>query len=177
MILLQTGVAKLSQQPDNLGPYPDNLYRQPDNLAAQPDNLFTGLPHQLTKMLPQPQQFFDIAQTRTSLTKAGSLPSIHHDTPAMPLTDAHFGGFFVFSVRQYPYLLPIWPSSTRLTAALAHRNQNRMHQFYKTCRVCIKVTALLTQLLKAHRQVTSSRSKHPSGQNFYPLNALKGDRA
>jgi len=40
-----------------------------------------------------------------------------------------------------------------------------------------KVTALLTQLPKAHSQVTSSRSKHPSGQNFYPLNALKGDQA
>jgi hypothetical protein len=128
-------------------------------------------------MLPQPQQFFDIAQTRTSLTKAGSLPSIPHDTPAMPLTDAHFGGFFIFSARQYLYLLPIWPSSIRLIAALARRNQNRMHQFYKTCRVCIKVTALLTQLLKAHRQVTSSRSKRPSGQDFYTLNALKGDRA
>lgn len=177
MILLQTGVAKLSQQPDNLGPYPDNLYRQPDNLAAQPDNLFTGLPHQLTKMLPQPQQFFDIAQTRTSLTKAGSLPSIHHDTPAMPLTDAHFGGFFVFSVRQYPYLLPIWPSSIRLIAALAHRNQNRMHQFYKACRDCIKVTALLTQLPNVHDQIALSRRKRRVEQDFHTRNVLEGDQA
>ncbi|QSR33493.1 hypothetical protein CFI10_00520 [Marinobacterium iners] len=45
----------------------------------------------------------------------------------------------------------------------------------KSCGFFISA-ALLSHLPKAH-QVTSSRSKHPSGQNFYPLNALKGDQA
>ena len=46
----------------------------------------------------------------------------------------------------------------------------------KSCGFFISA-ALLSHLPKAHRQVTSSRSKHPSGQNFYTLNALKGDQA
>ena len=45
----------------------------------------------------------------------------------------------------------------------------------KSCGFFISA-ALLSHLPKAH-QVTSSRSKRPSGRNFHTLNALKGDRA
>lgn len=34
------------------------------------------------------------------LTYDPLLTSIIHNTPAMPLIDAHFGGFFVFGVRK-----------------------------------------------------------------------------
>ena len=45
----------------------------------------------------------------------------------------------------------------------------------KSCGFFISA-ALLSHLPKVH-QVTSSRSKRPSGQDFYTLNALKGDQA
>mgnify|MGYP000143238537 FL=1 len=34
-----------------------------------------------------------------SLTMEGACPSIIRNTPAMPLTEAHFGGFFVSGGR------------------------------------------------------------------------------
>ncbi|MET3998403.1 hypothetical protein ABIE60_000373 [Marinobacterium sp. MBR-109] len=42
------------------------------------------------------QAFFDAVQTSVNLTGTGSMPSIICNTPAMPLIEAHFGGFFVF---------------------------------------------------------------------------------
>lgn len=43
-----------------------------------------------------------------SLIMEGACPNMHFNTPAMPLTEAHFGGFFVPGDRQLVNTVSFW---------------------------------------------------------------------